>query len=176
MQGKNYSDEINKIKQINFDQYRRQAAAGQVDVELLEKVEEGDFVVRPNDKKDHYIKRCIGAPGDSLQIINREVHINGTRGQVPENVQYSYITNLNGTTINRRDLLDMGLSSTAGDFQIGADGTAYLVLNQKEINQLQQIDSKISIAPRALDTRPTELFPHDPNITTGWSVDNYGPI
>ena len=176
MQGKNYSDEINKIKQINFDQYRRQAASGQVDLELLEKVQEQDFVVRPNDKKDHYIKRCIGAPGDSLQIINREVHINGTRGQVPENVQYSYITNLNGTTINRRDLLDMGLSSTAGDFQIRADGTAFLVLNQKEINQLQQIDSKISIAPRALDTRPTELFPHDPNITTGWSVDNYGPI
>ncbi len=150
------------------------------DRELRQKVRDNDYVVRPNDKKDHYIKRCIGAPGDSLQIINREVYINGSPGQVPENVQYSYITNLNGTTINKRDFIDIGLTPPSrfqsGDFQIGANGATLAVLNQHEINELQQRDSRISIAPRSVDTRPAELFPHDPNITSGWSVDNYGPI
>jgi signal peptidase I len=145
------------------------------DRELQKKVTSEDYVVRPNDKKDHYIKRCIGAPGDSLQIINRQVYINGSPGVVPEYVQYSYITNLNGLSINRRDFEKISLSP-AHDYQIGANGAASLVLNQKEINELKQIDPKISIAPRALDTRPTELFPHDPKITGGWTVDNYGPI
>ena len=144
------------------------------DRELQEKILKKDFVVRPNDKKDHYIKRCIGSPGDSLQIINRQVYINGSPGQVPEHVQYSYNTNLNGTTISRRDLMEVGLSPS--DFHIGSDGATIAVLNQNEIDQLKQIDSKVGIAPKPVNTRPNELFPHDPRITRGWTIDNYGPL
>ena len=36
-----------------------------------------DIVVRPVDKRDNYIKRCVGIPGDTLQIINKQVYRNG---------------------------------------------------------------------------------------------------
>ncbi len=144
------------------------------DPELRSKVRDKDFVVRPNDKKDHYIKRCIGAPGDSLQIINREVYINGEPGIVPEFVQHYYITNLNGTTISKRDLDKIGLSP--GDYNIRGDGSANMVLSQGEIEALKSLDNKISFTPYPFAPRSGELFPHDPKNFSGWSVDNYGPI
>ena len=52
--------------------------------------------VRPIDKKDHYIKRCIGLPGDKVEIKNRKVFINDEPGNEPTNVQFSYLVKLNG--------------------------------------------------------------------------------
>ena len=144
------------------------------DPELRKKVASKDYVVRPNDKKDHYIKRCIGSPGDSIQIIDRQVYINGQPGKVPEFVQYYYLTNLNGTTINKRDLVNIGLSQS--DYNIEPSGRAFMVLSEEEKNKLKAIDSKINFTPYNFPSRPGELFPFDPSITSGWSVDNYGPI
>ena len=144
------------------------------DPELRSKVRDEDYVVRPNDKKDHYIKRCIGSPGDSLQIIDRQVFINGEPGVTPEYVQYYYVTNLNGTTINKRDLDKIGLSPS--DYTIDSNGRAFLVLSEEEKEKLKALDSKIAFTPYQFPSRPGELFPHDPKITAGWSVDNYGPI
>jgi len=38
---------------------------------------------KPVDMRTHYVKRCIGTPGDTLEIINREVHINGQANELP---------------------------------------------------------------------------------------------
>jgi len=53
------------------------------DRELWQKVKKEDYVVRPIDKKDHYIKRCIALPGDSIQIIDRQVYVNGKKSKEP---------------------------------------------------------------------------------------------
>lgn len=34
-------------------------------------------VIKPIDKKSNYVKRCVGTPGDSLEVINGYVYING---------------------------------------------------------------------------------------------------
>lgn len=158
------------VAQVNrqLDQYLNS------DAELRTKVANQDYVVRPNDKKDHYIKRCIGAPGDSLQIIDRQVYINGQPGKVPEFVQYYYLTNLSGTTINKRDLDKIGLSP--GDYNIESSGRAFMVLSESEKTSLRSIDNKISFTPYPFAPRAGELFPHDPANFDGWSVDNYGPV
>ncbi|MBA3901178.1 MAG: signal peptidase I, partial [Bacteroidetes bacterium] len=49
-----------------------------------------DVVARPVDKRENYIKRCIGIPGDTLEIINQEVFINGRKNPLPEHGQFSY--------------------------------------------------------------------------------------
>jgi signal peptidase I len=48
----------------------------------------GDIVVRPVDKRENYVKRCIGLPGDTLSIINRQVYLNGKKANNPEKLQY----------------------------------------------------------------------------------------
>ena len=39
-------------------------------------------VDKPIDKKSNYVKRCVGIPGDTLEIINGLVHTNGEKKQL----------------------------------------------------------------------------------------------
>ena len=49
-------------------------------------------VDKPIDKKSNYVKRCVGIPGDTLEIINGFIHTNGVKNVLPERarVQYTY--------------------------------------------------------------------------------------
>ena len=56
----------------------------------------GEVVVRPVDRRENYVKRAIGLPGERLKIVNDTVFINGKAIAEPENVQYNYIIPVNG--------------------------------------------------------------------------------
>jgi signal peptidase I len=49
-----------------------------------------EYLGRPVDKKDNLIKRCIGIPGDTLKIVNREIFVNGKHYPIPETAQAAY--------------------------------------------------------------------------------------
>ncbi|MCX6180872.1 MAG: signal peptidase I [Bacteroidetes bacterium] len=59
----------------------------------LKDVERRDIIVfnypyepyRPVDKKTNYVKRCVGIPGDSLQVKSGYVYINGVKEDFPKN-------------------------------------------------------------------------------------------
>ena len=51
----------------------------------------GDIIVRPVDRRENYVKRVIGLPGDRLQIVNDTVLINGSAIDYADNVQFNYI-------------------------------------------------------------------------------------
>ena len=59
----------------------------------------GEVMYRPVDRRENYVKRCIGLPGDYLKIKNQIVYINGQPLKEPENVQYNYIIYTDGTLI-----------------------------------------------------------------------------
>src|SRR5690606_11801718 len=40
------------------------------------------LITRPVDKRENYIKRCVAVGGDTLQIINGTVYIDGQKGYV----------------------------------------------------------------------------------------------
>ena len=65
----------------------------------------GDVIYRPVDRRDNYVKRCLGLPGETLQIKNGIVYVNGKAVPQPENVQYSYYVATDGTQISD-DLFD----------------------------------------------------------------------
>ncbi len=69
----------------------------------------GNLRVRPIDKRDHYIKRCIALPGDKIQIIDREVHINDQPAPKPENLQFRYLV-LFKDNLNKNALLRLGIT------------------------------------------------------------------
>ncbi len=51
----------------------------------------GEVVWRPVDRRENYVKRTIGLPGDRLRISGDTIYINGKALPEPENVQYNYI-------------------------------------------------------------------------------------
>jgi signal peptidase I len=53
------------------------------------------LVVHPADKSDNYIKRCVGIAGDTLQVINSDVYVNGKKSELPEYSQMEYMVETN---------------------------------------------------------------------------------
>ena len=65
-----------------------------------------DGKVRPIDKREHYVKRCVGIPGDTLRIIDRKVMIGSSPLEMPERAipQWSYYVQTNGMDFNSKML------------------------------------------------------------------------
>ncbi len=65
-----------------------------------------DGKVRPIDKREHYVKRCLALPGDTLTIIDGQVYINSVKNELPEraNPQTSYYVETNGVDFNVKKL------------------------------------------------------------------------
>ena len=53
---------------------------------------------RPTDRRENFVKRCVGLPGQTLQIKNKIIYLDGKPNKEPEKVQYTYFVKLNNIT------------------------------------------------------------------------------
>ena len=138
------------------------------------------LVTRPMDKMDHYIKRCIAIPGDSVEIRSRQVYINGKPAENPTHMQFAYtVTYPAGTKLNTRQFSDWGISQE--DRLAEFNNNMVLVLSEEQKEKVQNMDQNISITPFDVknferNPNPYKLFPHDPKNFPAWTVDDFGPI
>lgn len=171
---------ITSSRSYFVSQIERQPEYIQQDRELLSKVQNKDFVVRPLDKKDHYIKRCVAGPGDSLMIIDRQLYLNGKAVKNPKHLQYLYQIQLpQNISINNKKLDQWGIDigdNAAGGSQLFVGGQAYLHLDNEQVERLKSMDANVVVQPYPHLPEPTKLFPFDTIIGKNWSLDNYGPI
>ncbi|MDG1927586.1 MAG: signal peptidase I [Flavobacteriaceae bacterium] len=66
-------------------------------------------VDKPIDKKSNYVKRCVGIPGDTLEIIDGFIHTNGIKNILPERAEVQYTFNAYAKKgVSSRKLLDEG--------------------------------------------------------------------
>ena len=139
---------------------------------------------KPIDKKTNYVKRCVGIPGDSLQIKNGIVFINGKELILPERArpQYSYKVTYDGKTpINFEYLMkDLNVTDGAG-FRDEKRDTLYInALTFDGAKRLKNVPGITSVT-RVIRKGPEDgIFPDfqdgKPSKTNNWSADNFGPI
>ena len=166
---------ITSARSYSVSQIQRNKLALAQDPELKALVANNEVITRPLDKKDHYIKRCVAIPGDTLQIIDREIYIDGKKQSFPEKVQFNYIVTTNGPIdINQKRLEEWGIGEKNDFWRFGA-GQGY-VLDLEQVNKLQSLSDNIQVEIMKNQPDPIGLFPHDPQNFQGWSVDNFGPI
>ena len=132
--------------------------------------EYGDIISRPTDRRENYVKRCVGLPGQTLQIKNRIVYLNGKANKEPENVQYTYKMKLKAdlpeTLIEELGITNEDLLSYNQSGVIPLTRKAYETLKRsKNLVQSISINTEAPIG---------DLYPL--NAVTGWTRDNYGPI
>ena len=72
-----------------YDMYKEVYAMGRQYVEN-NPVQYGSIDWRPTDRRENYVKRCVGLPGQTLEVRNRVVYLDGKPNKEPENVQYTY--------------------------------------------------------------------------------------
>lgn len=145
------------------------------------KIKNDDIVVfnypmeddRPVDKQTHYIKRCIGIPGDTISVINGAVKLNSQQRALPEKGQFIYDVSTNGTGFNQRNLEKLNITEggpgmAEGDYRLFMTGEA-----AQEIAKLPNVRSvrKMSAPPGVYEDY---VYPHHPAFP--WNVDNFGPL
>ncbi len=133
----------------------------------------GEIVVRPVDRRENYVKRCVGLPGQTLQIKNRVIYLDGKANKEPDNVQYRYFVHTKGMLPD--DLChELGISKEdlAGYY---TDESVYnMPLTAKAKDALLARKDIVTAIENTPDDDAGGLYPL--NKLTGWTVDNYGPI
>ena len=140
----------------------------------------GDLIItRPVDKRENFIKRCVGIAGDTVQVINGIVHINGQPQDIFPNSERMYrVINPRVTSIDPDNLKAMGIDvrEAQSDIRQSQDGSEALV------NITNEEWTRMSPANKALFTwynysPALDLFPYyNTDTSKHWSADNYGPL
>ncbi|MFT4536419.1 MAG: signal peptidase I [Saprospiraceae bacterium] len=150
----------------------------------------GKLITRPIDKKDHYIKRAVGIAGDTLQVIDGLIHIDGIPEKVPSHRQFGYDVTLGGGAIidkNKLDDLgidegDSGLSHYQGwkflsiNTNDGKKNYDLLFLDDKQVVELKKLFPKATIDRIKQESDENRVFPNNKALFPNWTVDDYGPI
>ncbi|MDD6553672.1 MAG: signal peptidase I [Prevotellaceae bacterium] len=130
----------------------------------------GRIITRPTDRQENYVKRCVGLPGQTLQIKNRIVYLNGRPNKEPDNVQYTYYVKLR--QMLPADLCDQ-LEISNEDLQ-SLTQNGFLPLTKHAAAVLSKHKDLVTSIRLNTDAETGDLYPM--NAVTGWTRDNYGPV
>ncbi len=166
-------DTVSTVFQSNVSYYRLVNEFGRDNV-WRNKRKFGNIIYRPVDKRENYIKRCIGISGDTLQIIKQDVFINGKKLPFPVDGQYKYyVTASKG--INQRFRDEIGISEEDYD-SWKRDPYHEIPLTAQAAEELKNRPTIESVQKDVASpgTWTPYLFPFD--SLYAWNIDNYGPI
>ncbi len=130
----------------------------------------GKVMTRPVDRRENYVKRCVGLPGQTLQIKNRIVYLDGKPNKEPDNVQYTYYVKLNQPIPD--DLMEeLGISM---EDLTSLNQSGYMPLTKRAHDALMRRKDIVQSITLNTDTITGDIYPL--NAATGWTRDNYGPV
>lgn len=134
---------------------------------------------RPVDKKDNYIKRCVGLPGDTLEVRNGVLYVNGEKGYDPKFRQFNYyVSTATGRAVNAEILSELDIypltdpynQPIMNHYSLTDDDVAALKkipgIEIQLINEVQGITDKVA---------DPQAFPSD-TAHFKFNSDFYGPI
>jgi len=135
-----------------------------------------DIITRPVDKRENYIKRCIGIPGDTIQVVHGQLKVNGKNQEQIKKMQYNYYIKTNGTPINPMHFERIGIS--VADQSYNSNGGVYtLPLTSEAYDKIKSFSNVVDII-KYENTNPEYytkmIFPHDSRYP--WTEDNFGPL
>ena len=141
----------------------------------------GDMIItRPVDKQENFIKRCTAIAGDTLQIKNRIIYIDGVAQPLPPDHEFSYLVTTSGP-LDPDQLNSIGIQDNIDDrnknqvYLVG-NNMYQISMSDDEKVQLKMVPGVKDIEPKPLndDDKSPFLFPFIASYN--WSVDDYGPI
>jgi signal peptidase I len=134
----------------------------------------GEVVARPVDKRENYIKRCIGIPGDVIELSSGQIKVNGQPQQPFPGIQHNYLVKTSGTAINRRALERLNIAED--DRTVFSSEQYMFPLTNENVEKLKEF-SNVTAVEKLEEERgewDPMVFPNDKNYP--WNVDNFGPL
>lgn len=133
------------------------------------------IITRPVDKEENYIKRCVGVPGDVIQLKNTVLYVNGQPANTYPHQKLFYIVQAKGIGLSD-DFLDENNIELIQ--QIGP-GTYLCNLERDQVATVKTLSNVTSVQPYIYPVGVRDegdaTYPHD-TVNFKWNRDNYGPI
>lgn len=140
----------------------------------------GPLKVRPVDKKDHYVKRCVAVAGDTIEIKNGLVYIDSEPQEVYPGIQFDYKVVTDGRRINPKNLDKLGVNVSEAVYNPSLPGypslplTADMLESVKGYGNVVSVESDIDVYPPDFPDSYHTIFPFSENFR--WTRDNFGPL
>lgn len=126
------------------------------------------IVTRPIDKRENYIKRCVGMPGDVVSLERTKLLINGEPAFTPPEMQTDYFVYTDGSGLNRERLDDLRI-----DFQQMSDPSIYRM--HMTLQQAETVKKWGNVKDVEMIVYEEDMaYPHDEHYN--WTIDNFGPL
>jgi signal peptidase I len=131
-------------------------------------------VTRPVDKRENYIKRCVGLPGDVLEIVGSELRVNGEVFEPAAGQQFNYRIHTDGRQIAAQRFEEMGISHAdlSQAYDIGSQSYT-LPLTRENAERIAKMGNVLGVEQVAYDDS-FGVFPND--TAYHWTPDDFGPL
>jgi len=152
----------------------------------------GKIMYRPVDRRENYVKRCIGLPGDTLKIVNNQVYINGSIIYDRPGVQYNYWIQTNGSYLTDDQFDELGISNEDRSLlnkDFGEDALRQLGYRLNSFGKINPVynlpltHEKYLLLKKyrevtSIVVEPSMVAGHvfPLGYEKGWNRDNYGPL
>ncbi len=131
----------------------------------------GVIKTRPVDMREHYVKRCVGLPGQVFQIKNGVIYTDNKKMFQPTNVEYNYAIKLKYELPEnlRREL---GISNEDYEMLLNYGCMPLTASAKKALEARTDLIEYPMVQVDEIDN--FRLYPH--TFNTGWTCNNYGPL
>ena len=136
-------------------------------------MEFGEILARPVDRRENYVKRCVGLPGQTLEIRDHIIYLDGVANKEPDNVQYNYRIRLKNGAHDLPAVITDELELSDDDL-VSLHQVGVMPLTAKAHDRLLECTNYVESIEMEQDDDTNDLYPLNGN--TGWTKDNYGPI
>lgn len=165
----------------------------------------GEIVYRPVDRRENYVKRCIGLPGETISLSNDSVFIDSNYLPNPRYSQHNYMIHTDGTAISSELFQELGINKADYETQ---NNYGQVVTRSQDLSGVDSLSLAIfGLQPRngnngrlyfsiplteemvaGLNAKPFVWniikekeqagmsYYYPLNHNTGWSRDTFGPI
>ena len=140
----------------------------------------GPVKVRPADKKDHYVKRCVAVAGDTLEIRNGQVFVNSQEQTVWSGVQNTYCVVTDGKRLNQRYIDKLGVNVSELWYDPSLPGYPQMALTAEMLEQVKSnpivksVTMNVDVYSSEYSSSEKLIFPF--SLDYKWTRDNFGPL
>jgi signal peptidase I len=139
----------------------------------------GGYDKYPVDLRTNYIKRCIGIPGDVVELRAGQVYVNNNVFPNPPGMQMEYAIEAN-TQVNEKVFQKYDISEFEQDLRITDKTIYYVKATEKAVKDMKSLDFVKNITPMVMAKGDTtdiryNTFPYNSRLFP-FNRDNFGPI
>lgn len=135
-----------------------------------------EIAVRPVDKRENYVKRCVAIAGDTISIKSGVLYVNGEIGYIPPKMQYKYYVKTKDWLNQKRMKEEFDINYA--DLQKVGGTPGYIIpLTLEGQEKMKEFPTVTDIAPhinKGFNDPMNRVFPNDSKYQ--YNEDNFGPL